>query len=176
MFSRLSLNYVSVKCVTCMTVSNEKVHFNSKTCFYQTVYNMLYLILSWLMGRRPEFTDPKVVAQGEGREGKLLFNPWLKMKYDISVDDYHLKPRCRSSEIVLLQSSVLTSHMWCHFVCLQLRECAHKVLLHYSSTLWLKTWRNWVMKLHQIIQLLQDWQEHLNSSNNHFQDLFCSFL
>ncbi|XP_015215859.1 B9 domain-containing protein 1 isoform X2 [Lepisosteus oculatus] len=23
---------------------------------------------SWLMGRRPEFTDPKVVAQGEGRE------------------------------------------------------------------------------------------------------------
>uniref|UniRef100_A0AC11CR21 B9 domain containing 1 n=1 Tax=Ovis aries TaxID=9940 RepID=A0AC11CR21_SHEEP len=24
---------------------------------------------SWLMGRRPEYTDPKVVAQGEGREG-----------------------------------------------------------------------------------------------------------
>ncbi|XP_074866988.1 B9 domain-containing protein 1 isoform X2 [Carettochelys insculpta] len=23
---------------------------------------------SWLMGRRPEFTDPRVVAQGEGRE------------------------------------------------------------------------------------------------------------
>ncbi|XP_030069028.1 B9 domain-containing protein 1 isoform X2 [Microcaecilia unicolor] len=23
---------------------------------------------SWFMGRRPEFTDPKVVAQGEGRE------------------------------------------------------------------------------------------------------------
>ncbi|KAF3846646.1 hypothetical protein F7725_003724 [Dissostichus mawsoni] len=23
---------------------------------------------SWLMGRRPEYTDPKVVAQGEGRE------------------------------------------------------------------------------------------------------------
>ncbi|KPP76166.1 B9 domain-containing protein 1-like [Scleropages formosus] len=23
---------------------------------------------NWLMGRRPEFTDPKVVAQGEGRE------------------------------------------------------------------------------------------------------------
>lgn len=22
------------------------------------------------MGRRPEYTDPKVVAQGEGREGK----------------------------------------------------------------------------------------------------------
>ncbi|MEQ2185349.1 hypothetical protein GOODEAATRI_017308 [Goodea atripinnis] len=23
----------------------------------------------WLLGRRPEYTDPKVVAQGEGREG-----------------------------------------------------------------------------------------------------------
>lgn len=28
------------------------------------------LFYSWLMGRRPEFTDPKVVAQGEGREGR----------------------------------------------------------------------------------------------------------
>lgn len=27
-------------------------------------------VLSWFMGRRPEYTDPKVVAQGEGREGK----------------------------------------------------------------------------------------------------------
>lgn len=25
---------------------------------------------SWFTGRRPEFTDPKVVAQGEGREGE----------------------------------------------------------------------------------------------------------
>ncbi|XP_016051954.1 PREDICTED: B9 domain-containing protein 1 isoform X9 [Miniopterus natalensis] len=25
---------------------------------------------SWFMGRRPEYTDPKVVAQGEGREGR----------------------------------------------------------------------------------------------------------
>lgn len=24
---------------------------------------------SWFLGRRPEFVDPKVVAQGEGREG-----------------------------------------------------------------------------------------------------------
>lgn len=30
-----------------------------------------YVALSWLMGRRPEFTDPKVVAQGEGREGGI---------------------------------------------------------------------------------------------------------
>ncbi len=26
--------------------------------------------LSYIMGRRPEYTDPRVVAQGEGREGK----------------------------------------------------------------------------------------------------------
>ncbi|KAM4676530.1 B9 domain-containing protein 1 [Discoglossus pictus] len=28
----------------------------------------LQKLTSWFMGRRPEFTDPKVVAQGEGRE------------------------------------------------------------------------------------------------------------
>lgn len=35
---------------------------------------MYFLIHSWLMGRRPEFTNPKIVAQGEGREGKLSYN------------------------------------------------------------------------------------------------------
>lgn len=58
-----------------MRVSNEQVHCNLKTfCMIGPVSNMFYLVLSWLMGRRPEFTDPKVVAQGEGREGKLSFN------------------------------------------------------------------------------------------------------
>lgn len=27
--------------------------------------------LSWFMSRRPEFTDPKVISQSEGREGKF---------------------------------------------------------------------------------------------------------
>ncbi|XP_068192987.1 B9 domain-containing protein 1 isoform X3 [Antennarius striatus] len=27
---------------------------------------------SWLLGRRPEYTDPKVVAQGEGREDRKM--------------------------------------------------------------------------------------------------------
>lgn len=72
---------VLVKRATCMRVSNEQVHCNLKTfCMIGPVSNMFYLVLSWLMGRRPEFTDPKVVAQGEGREGKLSFNLWLKMK------------------------------------------------------------------------------------------------
>nr|XP_055241933.1 B9 domain-containing protein 1 isoform X2 [Gorilla gorilla gorilla] len=30
---------------------------------------------SWFMGRRPEYTDPKVVAQGEGREGCVGAQP-----------------------------------------------------------------------------------------------------
>ena len=29
----------------------------------------LFVAISWFLGRRPEFVDPKVVAQGEGREG-----------------------------------------------------------------------------------------------------------
>lgn len=37
---------------------------------------LLSCLTSWFMGRRPEYTDPKVVAQGEGREGKAGFpNP-----------------------------------------------------------------------------------------------------
>lgn len=34
------------------------------------VAHLASCLLSWFMGRRPEYTDPKVVAQGEGREGK----------------------------------------------------------------------------------------------------------
>ena len=26
---------------------------------------------SWLMGRHPEFVDPKVLAQNDGRQGKM---------------------------------------------------------------------------------------------------------
>lgn len=33
-------------------------------------YLVFSYLPSWFMGRRPEYTDPKVVAQGEGREGK----------------------------------------------------------------------------------------------------------
>lgn len=35
----------------------------------------LFSSSSWFTGRRPEFTDPRVVAQGEGREGKSLEAP-----------------------------------------------------------------------------------------------------
>ncbi|EMP35528.1 B9 domain-containing protein 1, partial [Chelonia mydas] len=55
---------------------------------------------SWLMGRHPEFTDPKVVAQGEGREVTTVrsqgfvtisFNvvtkDMKKLGYDVSSSD-----------------------------------------------------------------------------------------
>ncbi|KAI2581804.1 B9 domain containing 1 [Homo sapiens] len=55
---------------------------------------------SWFMGRRPEYTDPKVVAQGEGREVTrvrsqgfvtLLFNvvtkDMRKLGYDTGPSD-----------------------------------------------------------------------------------------
>lgn len=29
--------------------------------------------LAWIQGRRPEYVDPRVLAHGEGREGKLFF-------------------------------------------------------------------------------------------------------
>lgn len=31
--------------------------------------SFLQKITSWLTGRRPEFIDPRVLAQGDGREG-----------------------------------------------------------------------------------------------------------
>uniref|UniRef100_A0A2K5MGS1 B9 domain-containing protein 1 n=1 Tax=Cercocebus atys TaxID=9531 RepID=A0A2K5MGS1_CERAT len=36
---------------------------------------VFFCVPSWFMGRRPEYTDPKVVAQGEGREGKAPSPP-----------------------------------------------------------------------------------------------------
>ncbi|KAK3532502.1 hypothetical protein QTP86_018525 [Hemibagrus guttatus] len=35
---------------------------------FKQIRDMDHVINIWLTGRRPEFTDPKVVAQGEGRE------------------------------------------------------------------------------------------------------------
>lgn len=34
------------------------------------INDFLFPSPSWFTGRRPEFTDPRVVARGEGREGK----------------------------------------------------------------------------------------------------------
>ncbi|XP_018620074.1 B9 domain-containing protein 1 isoform X1 [Scleropages formosus] len=43
-------------------------HVRTVPMFVPESTSRLQKFTSWLMGRRPEFTDPKVVAQGEGRE------------------------------------------------------------------------------------------------------------
>lgn len=35
--------------------------------------SLLQKLSSWFIGRRPEFVDPCIVAQGEGREGNFSF-------------------------------------------------------------------------------------------------------
>lgn len=34
--------------------------------------SVLQKITSWLTGRRPEYIDPRILAQGEGREGNTF--------------------------------------------------------------------------------------------------------
>lgn len=34
--------------------------------------SLLQKMTAWLTGRRPEYVDPRVLAQGEGREGDSL--------------------------------------------------------------------------------------------------------
>lgn len=36
--------------------------------------SFLQKITSWLTGRRPEYIDPRVLAQGDGREGVTYVN------------------------------------------------------------------------------------------------------
>ncbi|CAL8266636.1 unnamed protein product [Gadus morhua 'NCC'] len=43
-------------------------HTKTIPMFVPESTSRLQKFTSWLMGRRPEYTDPKVVAQGEGRE------------------------------------------------------------------------------------------------------------
>ncbi|XP_078415089.1 B9 domain-containing protein 1 isoform X2 [Cetorhinus maximus] len=48
----------------------------------------LQKLTSWLMGRRPEFTDPKVVAQGEGREvTRVLSQGYVTISFNIVTKD-----------------------------------------------------------------------------------------
>lgn len=46
---------------------NDKTIFVKDWFTYKVMKN--FVSCRWFFGRRPEFVDPKVVAQGEGREG-----------------------------------------------------------------------------------------------------------
>uniref|UniRef100_A0A8V5HB00 B9 domain-containing protein 1 n=1 Tax=Melopsittacus undulatus TaxID=13146 RepID=A0A8V5HB00_MELUD len=50
-------------------------HTRTIPMFVPESTSRLQQFTSWFTGRRPEFTDPRVVAQGEGREGKSLWAP-----------------------------------------------------------------------------------------------------
>ncbi|PKU27192.1 hypothetical protein llap_22504 [Limosa lapponica baueri] len=56
-------------------VGNSVKHTRTIAMFVPESSSMLQKFTSWFTGRRPEFTDPRVVAQGEGREGKSLGAP-----------------------------------------------------------------------------------------------------
>lgn len=45
--------------------------------------------IGWVIGRRPEYVDQKVVAQGEGREGEWVDNSaFYKLRYVVA--KYHV--------------------------------------------------------------------------------------
>uniref|UniRef100_A0A8C5TQD2 B9 domain-containing protein 1 n=1 Tax=Malurus cyaneus samueli TaxID=2593467 RepID=A0A8C5TQD2_9PASS len=45
---------------------------------------------SWFTGRRPEFTDPKVVAQGEGREvTRVRSQGFVTISFNVMTKDMH---------------------------------------------------------------------------------------
>ena len=51
---------------------------NSRATFFFEIsmnraydWSNIFVFSRWIFGRRPEFVDPKIVSQGEGREGKL---------------------------------------------------------------------------------------------------------
>lgn len=46
----------------------ETTLFSIAVLFYFVNWMLIIRYHSWFLGRRPEFVDPKVVAQGEGRE------------------------------------------------------------------------------------------------------------
>ena len=46
------------------------------------------ILFSWLFGRRPEFIDPKLVAQGEGREvTRVRSQGTVKIKFSVVTRD-----------------------------------------------------------------------------------------
>ena len=68
---------------------------------------------SWLLGRRPEFVDPKIVAQGEGRESKCIKVLFRKF---FSCDDFHF---------MFLSSHKSAVSRSCHGLC----ECGYQRLV-----------------------------------------------
>lgn len=51
--------------------------------------SLVHQITSWFTGRKPEFIDPKVVAQSEGREViRVSSNGYLNVVFNVVLKDF----------------------------------------------------------------------------------------
>ncbi|XP_072532428.1 B9 domain-containing protein 1 isoform X1 [Salminus brasiliensis] len=63
-------------------------HSRTVPMFVPESTSRLQKFTSWLMGRRPEYTDPKVVAQGEGREvTRVRSQGFVTLQFNIVTKD-----------------------------------------------------------------------------------------
>ncbi|KAG8433262.1 hypothetical protein GDO86_017519 [Hymenochirus boettgeri] len=84
-------------------------HARTIPMFVPESSSRLQRFTSWFMGRRPEFTDPKVVAQGEGREvTRVRSQGFVTLTFNVVTKDMKkLGYNTSSSDI---QNSQITSH------------------------------------------------------------------
>ncbi|KAI1233653.1 hypothetical protein IHE44_0004092 [Lamprotornis superbus] len=65
-------------------------HKRTIAMFVPESTSRLQQLTSWFTGRRPEFTDPKVVAQGEGREvTRVRSQGFVTISFNIMTKDLH---------------------------------------------------------------------------------------
>ncbi|XP_066416862.1 B9 domain-containing protein 1 [Molothrus aeneus] len=65
-------------------------HKRTIAMFVPESTSRLQQLTSWFTGRRPEFTDPKVVAQGEGREvTRVRSQGFVTISFNVITKDLH---------------------------------------------------------------------------------------
>ncbi|XP_030085652.1 B9 domain-containing protein 1 isoform X1 [Serinus canaria] len=65
-------------------------HKRTIAMFVPESTSRLQQLTSWFTGRRPEFTDPKVVAQGEGREvTRVRSQGFVTVSFNVMTKDLH---------------------------------------------------------------------------------------
>jgi len=66
---------VCVNISVCLSVYMCVRHTLKIPLFVPESSSLFQKFISWVMSRRPEYTDPKVLAHGEGREGQPIALP-----------------------------------------------------------------------------------------------------
>ena len=64
-------NPAASTCCVCVCVCACVRHCRRIPLFVPESSSLFQKLLSWIMSRRPEYTDAKVLAHGDGREGEL---------------------------------------------------------------------------------------------------------